>query len=324
VSTVAEEAPLRLLADVGATNIRFGLCPEGGSLCASDSFACAEFDGIESAARAFLERVHAPAPPDQGFLAVAGPVTGDTISLTNHAWRFSIGDLSRALGMERLVVVNDFTAVALSLPYLAPEALRRIGAGSPVAETPMAVIGPGTGLGVSALIPAAGSWVPIAGEGGHRDFAAHTEDELALLHYLWARHDHVSLERTLSGAGLLACFLALGGSDDPAPGPASISAGAAAGDPIASAAVGLFSEVLGAAAGDLALTFGARGGVFIAGGIVPKLGAAFDAARFRDRFEAKGRFSDYLAEIPTYLITAEAPALVGLAHHSAPVEEQRT
>lgn len=323
MSTVPEQMPLRLLADVGATNIRFGLCAAGGSLCASDSFACADFDGIESAAQTFLERADSPAPPDQGFLAVAGPVTGDTISLTNHAWRFSIGDLSRALGMERLVVVNDFTAVALSLPYLGPGELRSIGAGSPVAQTPMAVIGPGTGLGVSALIPAAGSWIPIAGEGGHQDFAAHTEDEQALFHYLRARHDHVSLERVLSGAGLLACFLALGGSDDPAPDPASIGAGAAAGDPIAAAAVGLFSEVLGAAAGDLALSFGARGGVFIAGGIVPKLGAAFDAGRFRRRFEAKGRFSDYLAEIPTHVITAEAPALVGLAHHSAAVEEQR-
>ena len=307
---------LRLVADVGATNVRFGLCAADGPLCARDSFACADFDGIESAARAFLDRADSRARPDQGFLAVAGPVTGDTVSLTNHAWRFSLDDLTVALGLKRMVVVNDFTAVALSLPHLGPDGLRRIGAGSPIAETPMAVIGPGTGLGVSALIPAAKSWIPIAGEGGHRDFAASGEDELALLRYLQARHDHVSLERVLSGAGLVACFLALGGSDDTAPSPASIAA--AGGDANASAAIGLFAEVLGAAAGDLALTLGARGGVFVAGGIVPKLGAAFDSDRFRRRFEAKGRFRNYLAEIPTYVITAEAPALVGLAHYSPP------
>ena len=315
---MAEAPPLRLVADVGATNIRFGLCADAESICASDTFPCADFDGIESAVRAFLERAETPAAPRHGFFAVAGPVAGDAVSLTNHAWRFSIAELGHALGLERLVVVNDFTAVALSLPHLAPAGLRRIGAGSRVAQSPMAVIGPGTGLGVSALIPAAGSWIPIAGEGGHRDFAAHGEEELALLHYLQARHDHVSLERVLSGSGLLACFLALGGGGDPAPSPARIGAWAADGDAIASAAVGLFSEVLGAAAGDLALTLGARGGVFVAGGIVPKLGAAFDSDRFRRRFEAKGRFCDYLAEIPTYLITAEAPALVGLAHYSPP------
>lgn len=310
--------PLRLVADVGATNIRFALCAEGESPCTGSTFACADFDGIGAAARAFLDGTESRVRARHGVFAVAGPVTGDTIAMTNHAWRFSVGELERALGMERLVVVNDFTAVALSLPHLGADGVRRIGAGSPVAGTPMAVIGPGTGLGVSALLPAAGSWIPIAGEDGHRDFAAHSEDELTVLRYLQSRHSHVSLERVLSGPGLLACYLALGGLENPAPSPASIGARAAAGDAIATAAVGLISEVLGAAAGDLALTLGARGGVYIAGGIVPKLGAAFAAERFRRRFEAKGRFRNYLAEIPTHLITAEAPALVGLAHYAPP------
>ena len=318
MSVMADAAGPRLVADVGATNIRFGLCAEGQALCPSEAFPCADFDGIEAAVRAFLDRADSRVEPRQGVLAVAGPVTGDTVALTNHAWRFSIAELGSALGMERLEVVNDFTAVALSLPHLGAEGLRRFGAGSPVAGTPMAVIGPGTGLGVSALVPAAGSWVPIAGEGGHRDFAAQTDEERTVLRYLQARHGHVSQERVLSGPGLVSSFLALGGSGDAAPGPASIGARAVAGDALATAAVGLFSEVLGAAAGDLALTFGARGGVFIAGGIVPKLGAAFDSVRFRRRFEAKGRFANYLAEIPTHLITAEAPALVGLAHYTAP------
>ena len=310
--------PLRLVADVGATNVRFALCAEGESPCTSSTLACADFDGIEAAARAFLERAESGARARHGIFAVAGPVTGDTVAMTNHAWRFSVGELKRALGMERLVVVNDFTAVALSLPHLGADGLRRIGAGSPVAGTPMAVIGPGTGLGVSALVPAAGSWIPIAGEGGHRDFAAHGEQELTVLRYLQARHGHVSLERVLSGSGLVACYRALGGLEYPIPNAAGIGERAADGYTIATAAVGLFSEVLGAAAGDLALTLGARGGVYIAGGIVPKLGATFAAERFRRRFEAKGRFRDYLAEIPTHLITAKAPALVGLAHHATP------
>lgn len=308
-------APLRLVADIGASNVRFGLCTEGESLAALETHPCADFDGVESAARAFLDRADHRAPPREGVFAVAGPVTGDAIALTNHAWRFSIGQLRRALGLERLVVINDFSAVALSLPYLAAGALRRIGAGSPIADAPMAVIGPGTGLGVSGLVPAAGSWIPIASEGGHRDLAAQTDDERTVLRYLQARHDHVSLERVLSGPGLVACFLALGGSDDPAPSPSGIGAGAAAGEATALAAVGVFTEILGAAAGDLALTLGARGGVYVAGGVVPKLGAAFDAERFRRRFQAKGRFSDYVAAIPTFIITAEAPALVGLARY---------
>ena len=312
------DAPLRLVADVGATNVRFALCADGATPCASTAFACTDFDGVEAAARAFLERAASRRAPDRGVFAVAGPVTGDVVAMTNHPWRFSVRELGRALGMDRIAAINDFTAIALSLPHLGPDGLRRIGAGTPVAGTAMAVIGPGTGLGVSALVPAAGSWAPIAGEGGHRDFAAHGEAELMVLRFLQARHGHVSLERVLSGSGLVACFLALGGGDDPAPSPAGIGARAVAGDATATAAVGLFSEALGAAAGDLALTIGARGGVFIAGGIVPKLGAAFDAARFRRRFEAKGRFADYVAAIPTSIITAEAPALVGLAHYSPP------
>lgn len=314
-------APPRLVADVGGTNARFALQPPGARAGEAVVLRCADHAGIEAAARAALERARPTAAPRHAAIAVAAPVTGDRIDMTNHPWTFSQRGLRQALGLERLVVVNDFTAIALAVPRLEASERRQVGGGTPTADAPVAVIGPGTGLGISGLVPDDGGWSPLAGEGGHVDLAPSNAREIALLERLQQRFDHVSLERVLSGPGLVNLYRALAEIDGAAPmddaalpTPEQIAERARSGAcPLCGESVATFCALLGAAAGNLALNLGARGGVYIAGGIVPKLGTAFDEERFRRRFEAKGRFAAYLAPIPTYVITEARPALIGLA-----------
>ncbi len=318
----------RLLADIGGTHARFALQPPGARPGAPVVLDVAAHPDLESAARAALDRLAPPTPPRVAALAVAGPVLGETVSMTNHPWTLSRPAIARALGLERVEIVNDFAAIARALPHLSAEEHRPIGNG-PETGAPgaaLAAIGPGTGLGVAGLVPAnpeatgdGTGWVVIAGEGGHADFAAVTPRERAVRDRLAARHGHVSVERLLSGPGLGEIYRALAEIDGldnggPFPRAAEIAKRARArSDAIAVETAALFSAALGGAAGNLALTLGARGGVYLAGGVVPGLGAAFDADAFRRRFVAKGRFEDYLAAIPTRLITARWPALIGLA-----------
>lgn len=310
----------RLVADIGATNARFALQRPGARPEAAVVLRVAEHGDIEAAVRAALALAGSEAEPVFAALAVAAPVLGDRVEMTNHPWCFSRQALRRALGLERLLVVNDFTAVALSLPRLEKRERRQVGGGKPAPGAPFAVLGPGTGLGVSGLLPTAGGWATLASEGGHVDLAPGDEEEMAILERLRRRFGHVSLERVLSGPGLVNLFVAFteiagkARAGAGAPSAKEITARARAGKcRFSKAAVDAFCGMLGAAAGDLALTLGARGGVYIAGGIVPKLGPAFDADRFRRRFEAKGRFSAYLEPIPAYVVTAAEPALLGLA-----------
>ena len=302
----------RLLGDIGATNVRFALCEKGHR--PGDAFVheCASYRGLDDAIEACLEEAALATPPTEAVCAVAGPVTGDRVDMTNHPWQFSIRGLERQLGLERLTVINDFTAIALSLPWLQEEDRRQIGGGRPIYGQPLGVLGPGSGLGVSGLIASEAGWVPLAGEGGHVEFAPQTETELEILRALGGTDHHLSIERLLSGPGLIELHRILGGEANASA--EAITEFARAGAPQASQAITVFSEILGAVAGNLALTLGARGGIFIAGGIVPKLGPCFDEAAFRRRFEAKGRLSDYVAAVPTYLITTAYPALIGLAH----------
>ena len=242
--------------------------------------------------------------------------------MTNHDWSFSISALRSRLGLECLLVINDFTALAWALPTLPREYLRQVGPGVAVAGTPIAVTGPGTGLGVSGLIPAGpgDAWVPLSGEGGHVTLAAETRLEFEVLSVLSARHGHASAERVLSGQGLVEIhdvLRRLRASPEPkAIGDAAAIVGAAigAGDAQAIEALDMFCGFLGSFAGNLALTLGARGGVYIGGGIVPRLGRWFDASSFRRHFQSKGRFSGYLSDIPTLVIDAPtSPALQGAA-----------
>jgi glucokinase len=306
-----------LVGDIGATNARFALVDSKGEVVRTRVLACGDYPRVEDAIGDYL-RAEGVGRPRAAALAVASPVTGDHIAFTNNPWQFSITDLRQTLALERLEVVNDFTANALAVPRLSARDRRQVGGGSAVAGTPIAVLGPGSGLGVSGLIPAAGGvWIPLGGEGGHATMAASTDREDAVLSLMRHRFDHVSAERVLSGPGLVNLYAALAELDGvPAAGytPAQITDPAiGASDRRCREATEMFCAMLGTVAGNLALTLGARGGVYIAGGIVPKLGPVFDMSPFRGRFEAKGRFRDYLVAIPTFVVTNPVPAFLGLA-----------
>lgn len=310
----------RLLGDIGGTHARWGWqAGPGAPIGGIDVAPVASHASLLDAARDYLAR-HRHPPPRAAAIGVATPVTGDTVRMTNHPWAFSIDALRSALGVQRLRVLNDFEALALALPVLGAADLQALGdaAGArPDPSAPRALLGAGTGLGVSALLRCGGRWHAVAGEGGHVTLAAADDDEAALLAVLRRAHGHVSAERVCSGAGLVALYRAaceLGGRTPRPLEPAEVARLALdGGDADCVRAVGWFAGFLGNVAGNLALTLGARGGVYVGGGVVPRLGAAFDAARFRARFEAKGRFAGYLRAIPTWLVVAPAPALDGAA-----------
>ena len=313
----------RLLGDIGGTNARFGWQgAPGGPIEHCMTLSCSEYHSLDAAMRAYLRAI-GKTTPLHCAIGIANPVTGDEVRMTNHYWSFSISALRSRLGLERLVVVNDFTALALSLPTLSRKYVRQVGLGQSVPESPIALIGPGTGLGVSGLFPAgrAGAWNPISGEGGHVTLAAESETEFEVLSAVRKRHGHASAERVVSGPGLvelhevLQQLRARPRSEGPGD-PASIIASAIDGaDPRAIEALDMFCAFLGSVAGNLALTLGAGGGVYIGGGIVPRLGRWLDGSAFRRRFESKGRFTGYLSAIPTFVIDAPtSPALQGAAN----------
>jgi glucokinase len=305
-----------LIADIGATNTRLALVEPDGEIVRPRGFASEDFAGLAEAIEAYLA-AEAPAKPKQAVLAVAAPVAGDDVRLTNHPWSFSTDALRRRFGFARLQVINDFVANALAVPYLTAADRMSIGGGAAVAGAPIGVIGPGSGLGVSALIESSGAPIPIQSEGGHATMAAADAREAAVLDLMRKRFDHVSAERVLSGPGLINLYNALcelaGEPAAPLSAAQITDPGVEQEQPRAREATAMFCAMLGTVAGNLALTLGARGGIYIAGGIVPKLGARFAQSQFRARFEAKGRYRGYLAAIPTYVITHPEPALLGAA-----------
>jgi glucokinase len=308
----------RLLGDVGGTNARWAWQRAAGAPLESvRSLACGSYPHIGDCIADYLKAQDLPAPRAVGF-GIATAVTGDAVQMTNHAWSFSIAGLRQSLGVEQLRVLNDFEALAHAVPSLLAGQLLQIGGGQAVAGANLAVIGPGTGLGVSGLVSNGhGGWRVIVGEGGHVSLAAANAREAQVLDVMRERFGHVSAERVVSGPGLVwvyeaLCALARQTPQDLQPSQV-MSLGLDGHDLICQEALTLFVGFLGNVAGNLALTLGARGGVFIGGGIAPRLGAALARLPLRERFEAKGRFAAYLAAIPTWVITAEAPALQGAA-----------
>ena len=306
-----------LVGDIGATNARFGLVSPERALLDTRTLAVADHPTIADAITTYLGGRGALPMPRQGAIAIASAITGDHIAMTNHPWSFSVSALKSQLGFDRLEVINDFTALALALPHLAPEHRRQVGGGAPAEGAPLGVLGPGSGLGVSGLIPAGAGWLALAGEGGHATMAPATDRESAVLDRMRRHFDHVSAERVLSGPGLVNLYNTLAALDGvPSRGYTAAQItdpeiGAA--DPVCAETTSLFCAMLGTMAGNLALTLGARGGIYIGGGIVPRLGQRFAESPFRARFEAKGRFSQYLAAIPTYVVTHPLPAFLGCA-----------
>ncbi|MBI3523549.1 MAG: glucokinase [Betaproteobacteria bacterium] len=307
-----------LVADIGGTNIRFGLVDARQTVTNVISLRCADFNGPVEAALAYLEQcAFTRDVVRQAAFAVASAVLGDTITLTNNHWSFDRSDVKRALGLEKLLVLNDFEALALSLPALAENDYQVVGAARPAAGLPMAVIGPGTGLGVAGVVPCRNGWVAIPGEGSHATLAAADDFEAEILRAARGEFSHVSAERLLSGIGLpvlLRAVCVVQGVPRVDLSSEQISAlGASGSDPQCRTTMELFFAFLGGFAGNIALAFGARGGIFIGGGIVPNLTDFLLSSRFRERFEAKGRFQPYLADIATAIITAPYAALRGLA-----------
>ncbi len=306
----------RLLGDIGGTNARFAWqVSREAPLTVHASYACSAHPTLIDAIRRFLAD-HNLGRPSACAIGIANPVTGDEVRMTNHAWSFRISELQRELGAERLEVLNDFTALALSLPGLRSEQLIAIGNGQSAVGAPRAVIGPGTGLGVSGLIAASnGREVAIAGEGGHVTMSAADDDEAAILSRLRRHFGHVSAERVLSGPGLENLYRAVAEETGAGPEPTRRAAEIvewAEDDPLCDRTVQMFCAFLGSAAGNLALTLGARGGVYLGGGIVPRLAHRLSRSSFRERFEGKGRFRDYLSQVPTWIIRSDfSPALLG-------------
>jgi glucokinase len=251
-------------------------------------------------------------------LAVAAPIGGDEVQMVNIGWRFSQKALKEELDLKRLQVVNDFAAIAWALPLLTPGDVVRVGGGERVPRKTVAALGPGSGLGVSALVPAVDSWAVMTGEGGHVAMPATTHDEQDVIALLRERFDgHCSAERVLSGPGLVNLYVALAelaGRGRPTVNPEDVTNLARQGEPLARKTLAMFFAMLGTIAANLAVTTGAHGGVYIAGGIVPRLVDQLHKSEFRARFEAKGRYRDYLAAIPTHVITAPLPAFRGLRY----------
>lgn len=305
----------RLVADIGGTNARFALVEEGGTPHGERNLLVRDFPDPAAAITAYL----AGRRVEEAVLAVATPVEGDEIRFTNSPWVFSIRGLEAQLGLRRLAVINDFVAQALAMPHLAAAACEIIGGGEPAAGRAIGVIGPGTGLGVSVLIPSPAGWTALPTEGGHVSFAPGNARERGVLERLAERFGHVSNERLLSGQGLLnlaQALAALDGASCAATSPEDVTQAAQQGScPSCGEAVGMFSALLGAAAGDLALVTGARGGIYVAGGICLRLGPLFDRTAFRRRFEAKGRMRAYLAPIPTWLVRRPDTGLLGAAFY---------
>ncbi|WP_164919670.1 glucokinase [Hansschlegelia zhihuaiae] len=304
-----------LVADIGGTHGRFGLLegdglrPGGVGIEEGDAHAT-----FEDAVAAYLGK--AGARPDRAVFAVAGPVDGGRARITNRPnWTIDAGSLRRRFGFAQVTLLNDFAAQALCLPHLEPDETRRIGGARPRAGV-KAAVGPGTGLGVAALLPEGNGWRALAGEGGHVEFAAVTPREAAAFEVIRKARGRVSAEDVLSGPGLARlhdAFAAIDGETEPGLQPGEVVASAGSGGARAAATVDAFLDMLARFCGDVALTFGAWGGVHLCGGVAPRLLDRLDAARFRSCFEAKPPHGERLSAVATLVVLSPIAGLIGCA-----------
>jgi glucokinase len=306
----------RLVADIGATHARLALETAPGVLRHAAVLLCDDYPGIVPLLQAYLAG-HPGVRIVHAALALANPISGDFIRMTNRDWQFSTDEVRRTLGLSTLLIVNDFTALAMAVPGMKSEDLLQVGGGKPASHSVAGVLGPGTGLGVSGVIPTVDGFVTLGSEGGHVNFAPADEREFAILQFAWREWTHVSNERLLSGPGMEVIHRALaqrnGVQVPPRTAADIVSCALEEHDPLCLEVLECFAGMLGGAAANLAVTLGAFGGIFIGGGIIPRIADWFATSPFRARFEAKGRFTDYLAQIPTYVIMTPNPALQGVA-----------
>lgn len=306
-----------LVADIGGTNARFALAHIGDRIILSQLkiVSTSEYDSLQSAVMAYLAQISGPRPT-VAAIAVAGPIIGDQVRMTNCKWAFRRSTLAEELAMTRVSVLNDFEAIACALPYLDDGDLLKIGSGRVRSESNKVVIGPGTGIGVAAITPIGEGWKILTSEGGHVGFAPADDLERQILKTIEYKYPRVSVERVISGQGFGALHQALAilrGEEVEMLSPKEITRRAIENpEGNCGQVVDIFCSILGTFAGDMAVTFNATGGVYLAGGILPRIQEFFLASRFRERFENKGRLA-YVKDIPTFQIMEKQPALVGAA-----------
>jgi len=323
---MTEKLEWNLVADIGGTNARFAIVVNNELLNHPElNYRVDEFpqlyDLIELLLIHISEQTAYKKPPSKVCFAVACPANQDRVEMTNSHWVFSQNKLKKQLKCQSLTVINDFAAVAHAVNGLPEEDTIQVGGGRQNAGKPVAIVGAGTGLGVAGLIFHGSDYSIVEGEGGHVDFAPVDELQTVIYHYIKNQFGHVSVERLLSGEGLANIYQAICHNESKFPTlstPGQITQAAVnASDSLALKTLHVFCEVMGAVAGNLALTLGARGGVYIAGGIVPRFHEFFIMSQFRQRFEDKGRFNKYLQSIPVYLVTRDNIGLLGAAKNLA-------
>ncbi|HEY1382344.1 MAG TPA: glucokinase [Dongiaceae bacterium] len=304
-----------LVADIGGTNARFAISTADGTLHEVRILHAANFPKIDDAIGAYLAELKRPRPTRACF-AVACPAKGPEIKLTNSSWRFVKADLQKAFQFQRFVVINDFEALAASVPILSGPQLAELRAGTPDPTSVSLVIGPGTGLGVGAYVPAGkNAWAVISGEGGHVGFAPNTDEEVRLWQRMREKYGRVSAERVLNGAGLVNVYHFMvdeAGQQIVEVDAPEISRRALVGEEVAVNAVLMFFDMLGSVTGDLAMAFGSRAGVYIGGGITPKLMDFARRSKLVERFLDKGRVAAILQSMPIWVILEERAALYGV------------
>ncbi|GGX20392.1 glucokinase [Undibacterium macrobrachii] len=311
-----------LIADIGGSNARFGwVAAAGADITQVKTLAVTDFATPIAASETYLQQLQQElgkqyqAPRCAAF-AVATAVGQEQIQFTNSHWKFTRTEVKAALQLDRFIALNDFEALALSLPRLKAEQIRAHGA-LPEHSGTLAVVGPGTGLGVGSVIETRHGWIAIPGEGGHATLAATDDFEASVLNHARLEFHHISAERLLSGIGLPVLYRAVARSlqlqSEELSTEQIVERGLQAQDAVCAKTLDCFCALLGSFCGNIALTVGARSGLYIGGGIVPRLGDYFFTSRFRSKFEAKGRFQSYLQQIPTALITDTLAALSGAA-----------
>ncbi|MGI9318885.1 MAG: ROK family protein [bacterium] len=302
-----------LLVDAGGTNLRTAWTNRKGEVWAVREQAADSFEGLVTALT--MRCAEDKIAPESAIIAVAGPVQGDRVNFTNRPWSFSQAALKSALDLRQVRVMNDFAALALSLPKLTSDDLEVLVAGDPQPGSAMIAIGPGTGLGISTAVPNRQHWIALPGEGGH---AAASLDGLvppSAHNHLW-QSGWLSWEEVLSGRGLVRLHHAMH-PDQHCLAPEEITTAATAGDVNAQHSISCFCALLGRCASDAALLVGAWGGVFIAGGMIAAFGSLFDRVAFIDAFQSKGNYTELVRRIPVNLITRPFPAFIGMAHAAA-------
>ncbi|HCM46482.1 MAG TPA: glucokinase [Colwellia sp.] len=321
-----ETQVINLVADIGGTNIRLAITDNNNNISEIETYQCQLYPHLSNVIHQYLTDKNLLHVKVNACLAIACPVDTDAISMTNLPWKFSQKQLKEELKLNSLTLINDYTAIAMAIPLLTDEQKVKIGGGAPALNQPIAVCGPGTGLGVANLENIDGHWHCLGGEGGHIDFAPVDELDIQIFQQLKKTKKRISYEQLLSGYGLEQTYQALlvinnqQKNDVETTEPSiklsakDISTKALAGScKICQQALSQFCKVLGSFAGNLALTTGSIGGVYIAGGIVPRFVDYLKNSEFRERFETKGRMSHLNEQTPTYIITESQPGLLGAA-----------